>query len=69
VNGVQGRSIEFKGQSPVQKNGKPDSEHDWLVTLPQGQGGLVYLVFITPESAFNQIKPTYDKMLQSLKVQ
>jgi beta-barrel assembly-enhancing protease len=68
VNGIEGRSVDLTGTSPVQKNGKPLSERDWLVTLPRPQGGLLYLVFIAPQNSFNQLRPTYQRMLNSLQL-
>ena len=68
VNGVQGRSMFLKGNSPVQQNGQPAPERDWLVTLPNPQGGVTYLVFVAPEHDFNKLQPTYQKMLQSLRL-
>ena len=68
VNGTQGRSVYLTGSSPVTQNGRPLAERDWLVTLPDSQGGLLYLVFISPEKDFNSLKSTYQKMLQSLQV-
>ena len=68
VNGVQGRSLELSGNSPLQLNGQPLPERDWLVAVPRGQNGLLYLVFISPERDFNQLHPTYQKMLDSLQV-
>jgi Zn-dependent protease with chaperone function len=68
VNGVQGRSVNLTGNSPIQQNGTPVPERDWLVTVPRPQGGLLYLVFIAPQKDFSQLHPTYQKMLQSLQV-
>jgi Zn-dependent protease with chaperone function len=68
VNGMRGRSIYLSGPSPVQKDGQPLTERDWLVTLPRSQGGLLYLVFISPESDFNSLRSTYQKMLDSLEL-
>jgi hypothetical protein len=68
VNGMQGRSIYLSGASPVLKNGQPVPERDWLVTLPRSQGGLMYLVFIAPENDFDSLRPTYQKMLNSLQL-
>lgn len=68
VNGVQGRSVNLTGTSPIQQNGRPLAERDWLVTLPRPQGGLLYLVFVAPENAFNQLQPTYRRMLDSLQL-
>jgi len=68
VNGTQGRSLELLGNSPLQLNGKPLQERDLLVAVPRPQGGLVYLVFISPDRDYNQLHPTYQKMLDSLHV-
>ena len=68
INGVQGRSLEMAGNSPLQQNGQPLPERDWLVTVPRSQGGLLYLVFVSPERDFNQLHPTYQKMLDSLQI-
>ena len=68
VNGVQGRSLELLGNSPLQLNGKPLPERDLLVAVPRAQGGLVYLVFISTDRDYNQLHPTYQKMLNSFQV-
>jgi len=68
VNGVQGRSVYLHGQSPIQQNGQPLSERDWLVTVPNQQGGVMYLVFVAPENDFNKLHPTFQKMLNSLQL-
>ena len=69
VNGVGGRSVDLMGSSPVEQNGQPLREHDWLVTLPRGQAGLLYLIFISPENDFSRLRPTFEKMLESLQMQ
>jgi Zn-dependent protease with chaperone function len=69
VSGTQGRSLELSGKSPLMLNGEPLPERDWLVTLPRPQGGLFYVVFVSPERDFNQLHPTYQKMLDSLLLQ
>jgi Zn-dependent protease with chaperone function len=69
VNGTQGRSLELSGNSPLTQNGQPLPERDWLVTFASPQGGLVYVVFVSPERDFNQLHPTYQKMLNSLQLQ
>jgi hypothetical protein len=68
VNGIEGRSVELRGNSPVQQNGKPAREQDWLITLPRPRGGLLYMVFIAPESTFGQLRPTFQRMLQSVQL-
>jgi hypothetical protein len=68
INGVQGRSAFLTGTSPIQQNGQAIPERDWLVTVPRSDGNLMYLVFVSPERDFNQLHPTYQKMLDSLQV-
>ena len=68
VNGMEGRSLTLKGNSPIEKNGKPEPERDWLVTVPRSQGGLIYLVFIAPENDFSKLRATYQKTLNSLEL-
>jgi Zn-dependent protease with chaperone function len=69
AGGTEGRSVYLTGQSPVQQNGKPVPERDWLVAVPNRTGGLMYLVFVAPEHDFNQLRPTFERMLNSLQVQ
>ncbi len=68
VNGVQGRSVSMDGISPLKKGDESLAERDWLVAVPRPQGGLLYLVFVAPERDFNQLRPTYQKILDSLQV-
>ena len=68
INGVKGKSIDLLGNSPVQENGRPARERDWLVTLNRRDGSLLYLVFIAPDSQFGAMRPTFEKMLKSLQL-
>lgn len=68
VNGLEGRSVYLGGDSPVRRNGQALPERDWLVTVPRAQGGLMYLVFVAPERDFSQLHPTYQRMLDSLRL-
>jgi Zn-dependent protease with chaperone function len=65
---VHGRSVDLLGTSPVQQNGKPEPEHDWLVAVPQTGGGLLYLVFVSPEPDFEHLRPTFERMLKTLQL-
>ena len=69
VNGAAGRSAELFGNSPIQQNGKPLTEHDWVVLLPRPGGSYLYLIFIAPENDFAELRPTYQKMLDGLRVE
>jgi len=69
VGGRDTLAADLIGKSPLEEGGKPLPEHDWLV-LTQGSGGrLVYLVFIAPEKDFARLRPTYQKMLDSLQLE
>ena len=68
VNGIQGRSLELSGNSPLQLNGKPLPERDLLIALPRPQGGLFYVVLISTERDYDKLHPTYQKMLDSLQL-
>ena len=68
VNGVEGRSVYLRGASPVQQNGQPQPERDWLVVVPRRNGSWTYLVFVAPEQDFEQLGGVYRKMLESLKL-
>jgi len=69
VNGVAGRSADLIGASPVRDGGgRPQTERDWLVSIQRRDGTLVYLVFIAPEKDFDQLRPTFEQMLRTLKV-
>lgn len=69
VNGVRGRSVELMGTSPVAANGRALSERDWLVAVPQSDGSLLYIVFIAPDRDFSQLRPAFERMLRSLRLQ
>ena len=68
VNGIQGRSLELVGNSPLQLNGKPLPERDLLIALPRPQGGLFYVILISTERDYDKLHPTYQKMLDSLQL-
>lgn len=69
VNGLQARSQMLTGNSPVQQNGQPLREQDWLVAVAGANNQLVYVVFVTPQKDFGRLKSTYKRMLQSLQLQ
>jgi len=70
VNGRQGRSVDLVARSPIQdKSGNPLQERDWLVTVDDGSGGTVMLVFIAPDKDFGNLRPTFESMLRSLQLQ
>jgi len=69
VNGMDGRSQMLMGNSPIQQNGQPLREQDWLVTVAGPNNQLVYLICVAPQKDFSRLKSTYGHMLQSLQLQ
>ncbi len=69
VNGVTGRSVDLVGSSPIKDaNGKALQERDWVVTLSQSDGSVLYLVFISPDKEFGKMRPTFEGMLRTLQL-
>jgi len=69
VNGVSGRSTDLIGTSPIRdSSGRAQRERDWLVTIGQPDGTLLYLVFIAPQNQFDRLRPTYEQMLRALRM-
>ena len=69
VHGTRARSMDLVGSSPVQQNGNPLPERDWVVLMPRPGGSYVYVISIAPQRDFAALEPTYKKMLDSLRVQ
>ena len=68
VAGADALSTLLAGNSPVTQDSHPVAERDWLVTLARPEGGMLHIVFIAPEGDFSRLQPTYQKMLESLRV-
>jgi hypothetical protein len=69
VGGVEGRSVMLQSPSPFPgANGEHQMERDWLVTFPQRDGSLTFLIFIAPQSEFARFQPTYESMLKSVQL-
>lgn len=68
VAGVQGRSVAMESTSPFpDAHGRPQKERDWLVTVPQSDGSLVYFVFVAPQSEFQRFHTSFESMLKSVQ--
>lgn len=68
VAGIQGRSLPMQSKSPFSDaNGQQQAERDWMVTLPQRDGSVIFLVFVAPQSEFARFQPTYESMLKSVQ--
>lgn len=68
VGGLEGRSVVMQSPSPFpDANGQPQQERDWLITVPQRDGALIFMIFVAPETDFAHLQPTYEAMLKSMQ--
>jgi hypothetical protein len=68
VAGIQGRSVELNSISPFPAaNGQHQREQDWLVTAPQRDGSIIFLIFVAPQSQFDRFEPTFKEMFKSVQ--
>ena len=68
VAGIEGRSTTLHSVSPFSSaNGQPQRERDWLVTVPQRNGSVIFMVFVAPHSEFDHFQPTFEAMLKSVQ--
>ncbi len=68
VNGARGRSVMMESTSPFPNaSGNSQKERDWLVTVPQKDGSVIFFVFVAPTSEFEQFRPTFNEMLRSAR--
>jgi hypothetical protein len=68
VNGVPGKSVELQTVSPMaDQDGKAQSERDWLVTVPRRDGSAILFMFVCTQKHLEQLRPTFEKMLESVQ--
>ena len=68
VGGRHGRSTFLQLPSPFpDAHGQPQMERDWLVTVPQQGGAVIFMIFVAPEADFAHFQPTYEAMLKSMQ--
>ena len=64
---VAGQTVQsVQSVSPQANNGR--GEHDWIVGVPV-RNGLRYFVFVAPEPDFATMRPTFERVLGSVRVQ
>ena len=69
VAGNAAGSVELQTVSPMAgQDRRPQAERDWLVAIPQGQTA-IFFVFVSPQANYNQLKPTFQQMLSSVRFQ
>ena len=68
VGGIEGRSVMLQSPSPFpDAKGQPQQERDLLITVPQRDGALIFMIFVAPEADFAQLQPAYEAMLKSMQ--
>jgi beta-barrel assembly-enhancing protease len=68
VNGSSAGSVELETVSMMpDAAGKAQGERDWLVAVPRGDGSAIMIVFVSTQKYFEQMRPTFEKMLGSVQ--
>jgi hypothetical protein len=69
VGGSSGGSVLLETISPMtDADGKSQRERDWLVTVQRGTDA-IYFVFVSTVANYEQLRPTFEKMLRSVEFQ
>jgi len=68
LNGRSARKLDWLGTSAVEEKGKPLKERVRLVAFQGKSRVILYLVFIAPDPDFQTLWPTYEKMLNSMRI-
>jgi Zn-dependent protease with chaperone function len=64
---VAGQEVQsVQSVTPRANDGR--GEHDWIVGIPTSSG-VRYFVFVAPEPDFNRLRPTFDQILDSIRLQ
>lgn len=68
VNGAPAGSVELGAASPMpDAEGEFQDERDWLIAVPRGKGRGIVFVFVSTQAHFDEMKPTFDYMLRSVR--
>jgi beta-barrel assembly-enhancing protease len=68
IAGIEGRSVALQSISPfASANGQQQDERDWLVTVPQRDGSIIYFIFVAPQAEFDRFRPAFENMLKSVQ--
>jgi hypothetical protein len=68
LNGRSARKLDWIGSSPVPENGKPMRERVRLVAFQGKSRVILYLIFVAPDADFQALWPTFERMLNSMRV-
>ena len=68
LNGRPARRLDWLGTSAVRQNGQKLSERVRLAAFPGKSRIIYYVVFVAPDPDFQPLWPTFEKMLNSMRV-
>ncbi len=69
LNGNAAKSVVMVGTSPLMdRNNRAERERDWMVVTRNRSGDVIYFVFIAPETDFQNLYPTFNKILRSVRL-
>ena len=68
LNGRPARRLDWLGASAVRQNGQNLSERVRLAAFPGKSRIIYYVVFVAPDPDFQPLWPTFEKMLNSMRV-
>jgi hypothetical protein len=67
VGGISGGSVQLETNSPMtDADGKTQRERDWLVAVQRGSAA-IYFVFVSTSANYEQFRPTFERMLQTVQ--
>lgn len=67
VGGSSGGSVQLETISPMTgADGKAQRERDWLVTVQRGADA-IYFVFVSTSANYEELRPTFERMLRSVQ--
>jgi beta-barrel assembly-enhancing protease len=67
LGGQMANALELRGRSPLVQNGTTLAERDWLVTIASQDGDLHYIVFVSPERDFAQLRSLFVSMMNTFQ--
>jgi hypothetical protein len=68
VDGRPALAVNLVGSSPVSSRNGVLREQDTVVSVQRDDGTLLFFIFIAPERDFRQLEPTYERMIQDLRI-
>ena len=64
IGSIAAQSVDATNRNA--NNGR--GEHDWVVGIPRDRGPLRYFVFVAPEQDFSAMRPIFDHIVNSIRV-